>query len=224
MPRMPRTRAALIGAAVSYFTDPLEGRQRRAAVAGQFRAAQAKILRFADAAGRDMRNRSIGAVARVRAGVEDFRRRIQDEPVDDTVLAERVREALGRVTARPSRIAVRADRGMVSLEGTIAGADLDRTVQAIGRVRGVTAVHERLHIDDAAPGRPRRARSRWILSRWTPTARVLAGSAGALIAVRGLQRGGTVGTLEELAGAGLVARGVAGEPSSDRNSRTSPRG
>lgn len=207
MLRMPRTRAALIGAVVSYFTDPVEGQRRRAAVAGQLRATQTNILRFAAAAEHDMRNRSIGAVARVRAGVEDLRRRIQDEPVDDTVLAERVREALGRVTARPSQITVEASRGIVSLEGTIASSDLDRTVRAIRRVRGVTAVHERLHLDDAAPGVSKPPRRR-MHPHWSPTTRVLAGTAGALLTMRGLRRGGTVGKLEELAGVGLVARGV----------------
>jgi BON domain-containing protein len=67
-----------------------------------------------------------------------------DEPVDDAVLVERVRMALGRTIANPNAIDVKAFEGRVVLKGPVTPEELAEIVACTGRVRGVREVDNRL--------------------------------------------------------------------------------
>src|SRR5690242_13160931 len=100
-----------LGAALMYFLDPDAGRRRRTLVreksaryARETRERQAALARHA-------RNRIHGAVATVRNRLH------HDDLVEDSVLLERVRAALGHVVGDPQAVDVRVRCGTVILKG-----------------------------------------------------------------------------------------------------------
>ena len=69
---------------------------------------------------------------------------------DDTLLAERVRAALGRVVEDPDAIDVRVRDGCVILKGPVTAAEIGEIVACAGRVRGVQSVENRLSISSGS--------------------------------------------------------------------------
>jgi len=69
---------------------------------------------------------------------------IGDDSVDDAMLVERVRMALGRTIANPNAIDVRAHEGRVVLKGPVTPEELAEIVACTERVRGVREVDNRL--------------------------------------------------------------------------------
>jgi hypothetical protein len=67
-----------------------------------------------------------------------------DDAVDDAVLVERVRMALGRTIADPNAIDVKAFEGRVVLKGPVTPEELAEIVACTERVRGVREVDNRL--------------------------------------------------------------------------------
>lgn len=167
---------------------------------------------FGDGAGttwRDLRNRARGLVAEMRSIADD-------KPVPDAVLVERVRAALGRVVSHPGAIEVQAQNGRVTLSGPVFADEADELVSCVSKVRGVTAVEDRLqrHKEaDGVPGlqggrRPIEPRFEYMQRNWSPSARLIAGTAGAGLFAYGIRRRGPLGWLAALFGGGLAARSV----------------
>jgi BON domain len=129
--------AATLGAALMYFLDPDLGRARRAWAQQKGQ----RLLRVSrekqDALARDTLNHVRGALSSIRGTMED-------EPVDDVVLVERVRTALGRTIANPHGIEVKAFDGRVVLKGPVTPEELAEIVACTQRVRGVREVDNRL--------------------------------------------------------------------------------
>jgi osmotically-inducible protein OsmY len=75
---------------------------------------------------------------------------VREEPVDDTVLAERVRAAMGRVISDPHAIEVRVNEGCVTLKGPALQDEIGELVACTERVRGVRQVDNRLSVSSAA--------------------------------------------------------------------------
>jgi hypothetical protein len=133
-----------IGAGLEYAFDPERGRRRRA-IARDKLAHVARVAKdgFIIAA-RDGVNRSIGALAELRA-------RVADPQPEDDVLVERVRAALGRACRHPHAIHVTASEGVVSLEGRVAPDELARILRRVESVRGVGKVNSHLLATAADP-------------------------------------------------------------------------
>ena len=93
---------AALGAAVMYFCDPHRGKARRAEL--QQRAASAARHGGHEVAKRaeDLLNRAKGAVAKADAVFEG------EEPVEDAILAERVRSHMGHITEHAGGIETEA--------------------------------------------------------------------------------------------------------------------
>jgi uncharacterized membrane protein len=139
------------------------------------------------------------------------------EPVDDDTLEQRVRAALGRVTAHASAIEVTARDGTVRLDGPVLQREWARVIRGVGRVRGVGSVEDRLMAHREAgrvPGlQGDRAPPASVWRRqWAPAPRFLAGTAGAALAAAGLSRRGPVRGALVAAGLGLVARSAINRP------------
>ncbi len=195
---MTPARSSLLGAGIGvasgvasmFFLDPARGARRRRLVKDKVVRASRKTADVAEATWRDVGNRVGGLRSRTRAL---FKR----EAVDDVKLTERIRAALGRVTAHQRAISVSAHNGCVTLSGDALASEVSSIVSTVGRVPGVFGVETdlRTHFStDRIPtlqggGRRLGQWSSQLRSSWSPTALVAAGAAivvaGAALARKG---------------------------------------
>lgn len=202
--------AAGLGAGAMFLLDPDRGRRRRALARDKLVHATRKTRDAAGAVSRDVTHRTSGVVARVRS-------RYAEHPVDDRVIAERVRSALGRCVSHPGSIEVTVNDGQVVLQGPVLTAEVDRLVQQLGCIRGVRGVDNRLELHDEpgdVPGLQGRGavvgrRRAFMQDVWSPTTRVAAGTAGIGLIASGLRRPSLLRASSLVAGAGLLARSAA---------------
>jgi hypothetical protein len=126
------------GAVLFYLLDPAQGHRRRVLARDKaFKAARAgrrDIRRL----GRNLSNRAHGLVARFRAD-------LSPETPDDEIIGERVRSAIGRACSHASAVEVAVREGTVELSGPVPGDEHGRLLRAVGAVRGVRSVENRLH-------------------------------------------------------------------------------
>jgi hypothetical protein len=199
-----------VGSALMYWFDPRIGRRRRAVTRDWLRHAARKTYDAAEITWHDLSHRTEGLLAETsHVGLDD---------VSDEVLVQRVRAALGRAVRHPSAIEVTAERGRVTLRGPILTEEVERLFRRVTRVRGVRAIDNQLEPHDTAEGVPalqgagrRRGDEGLIQTHWSPTARLLAGLAGAWLAAYPGRRG-VLGLLRTAAGAALLARAVTNQP------------
>ena len=192
------------GAATAYLFDPISGNRRRRRLADAIVHYTNETGDAAATVGRDLRNRTRGVVA-------ELQRTIRSTPVDDRVLQERVRAAMGRVISHPHAVAVKARGGHVTLSGPVKGAEEHRllsTVMAIDGVKNVDTRFERRQRSFLPSLRAGSWRRSWPAEldvrkrNWAPATRTIAGSAGTALVAAGLARRGK-------SGAGLAAAGAA---------------
>ncbi len=195
-----------LGAGLMYLLDPDAGRRRRALTRDRLVRATHVAGHAAGAAGRDLAHRASGAAARIRG-------RVKHEPVDDTVLVERVRARLGHLVSHPGALEVHASEGIVTITGPVLRDEVSRLLRGIGQVNGVQDVVDRLDVHEEPGNVPalqggRASRERTRLSPSSPAMRAIAGTAGAAAAAYGAAHGRTSGFLAAAAGLGLIARAV----------------
>jgi hypothetical protein len=140
--------AAAGGAAAAWLLSPQEGARRRALVRDSVRSRAHRARLLGGRLGRDLRNRALGAGARLRGALA------ADEAVPDAKLVQRVRSRLGRETTHPHALAVEASGGNVVLRGPILSNEADRVLRAARSVRGVAQVEDRLERHCAADSVP----------------------------------------------------------------------
>jgi len=201
-----------VGAGLMYLLDPDRGARRRGLVRDRAAHARHKLGDGLDATARDLGNRARGTVAEVRS-------RFRKEVVDDAVLSERVRSAIGRVVSHPSAINVTVSEGRVTLQGPVLEHELDDVLRAVGRVRGVSEVVNELEahrewadVPSLQGGRPREARAELAQESWAPGIRVLTGALGGILAYEGLRARGPAGVAMVLGGAGVLVRALTNVP------------
>jgi CBS domain-containing protein len=110
------------------------------------------------------------------------------------------------------------DNGRVVLSGPVLEDEVDYLIAMVSRVGGVKHVENRLEIHEDAnnipelqgsPDRPPRGeRFEFMQVNWSPTARLLAGTAGGALALYGLRRSQTVGIGMATVGVALLARSL----------------
>ena len=135
------------GFAAIYLLDPRQGAVRRALV-------RDKVSRFANrgadnlaSVGRDLRHRAQGSLASVR-------RQLGWEAVPNDVVIERVRSEVGRLVSHPHALAVRSDRGVVTVRGPILASERDQFLAAVRRVPGVRRVINEMGVYQSANNVP----------------------------------------------------------------------
>lgn len=198
-----------LGAGLMYLLDPERGARRRSLARDKVVSALAKTEDAVETTARDLGNRTRGMVAVMRS-------RARNEPIPDAVLEERVREKIGRLVSHPSSIEVMADRGVVTLSGPILAREVGRLLETVSSMREVTGLENRLEVHETPgdvpglQGAPRRREPRFELMQqnWSPTARLLVGTAGGALAYFGMQRRDLPGVALSALGLGLLARGV----------------
>ncbi len=198
-----------LGTGLMYLLDPDRGRRRRALLRDKSVWALRKTGDCLEVTARDFRNRTEGIVA-------DLQSRFSSEPVDDAVLAERVRSKLGRIVSHPSAIQVTAQNGNVTLAGPVLAAEVPELLACVNRVHGVNEVANNLEIHEQAGNHPALHGGRerlgnrfeFFQENWSPAARVVAGAAGASLAAYGGVRRDALGAGLGAAGLLLMTRGI----------------
>jgi uncharacterized membrane protein len=199
--------AAATGALATHFLDPQQGRRRRAVLRDKVMSRVGKLDEAGRVVAQDLRNRTQGTIV-------DLWHRVGSEEVSDEVLVERVRAKLGRVVSHPGAIEVAARQGVVSLRGPVLQREVNRLMQAVWAVPGVHGVEHQFEVHKqpgAVPGlqgvsERREQRLDLMQEHWAPATRILAGGAGAALAVRGLARRSPFALIFGAAGAALAVR------------------
>jgi osmotically-inducible protein OsmY len=134
------TLGLVLGAGATYLFDPERGSRRRALLRDQAIHAGHELDDAARAGVRHVRNRAVGLAHEAKAG-------LTEGSVDDTVLVERVRSALGRKVSNATAVEVSAADGRVTLSGTVHPREVQELVRTVRSVRGVDHVESRLHVE-----------------------------------------------------------------------------
>ena len=139
--------ALLIGAGIGFLLDPDRGARRRALARDKATSAGRKLKEGIGGTARDLRNRAAGTAAELRS-------RLRQEQVDDEVLHDRVRAAIGRAVSQPGAIEVSVADGCVTLSGPVAPEDVGELVATAEGVRGVREVINQLDARRGPEGEP----------------------------------------------------------------------
>jgi uncharacterized membrane protein len=208
---LERTRAIVsglaAGAGLMYMLDPDRGRRRRAHVRDKAAHLRRQTDRAVGVTSRDIKHRAEGFMAGTRS-------RLRSGSAPDDVLEARVRTELGRLVSHPGSIEVEVADGNVMLEGPVLSREMHRLVSGVKSVRGVKTVDNRLEVfehEGDIPGlqggvRREGHRPELLQTNWAPAPRLLAGSAGAVLFLRGLGRRGLTGFATAGAGLALLLR------------------
>ena len=131
-----------VGAALMYFLDPDSGRRRRAQARDQLVHGQRVLQDATQAMVHNAANHTRGTIRKLQQRIA------ADEIVDDGVLLERVRAAMGHVIGDPQAIELRVHEGCVTLKGPARAEEIEELVACAGRVRGVREVDNRLSVSN----------------------------------------------------------------------------
>ena len=191
-----------VGAALTYFFDPTHGPRRRALLREEIQRARNVFQTATGKGATDVESPGHGRKAQAQSD------RMQ-EPVDDTVLEERVRSAMGGVVSHPNTVKVGVAEGRVILSGPVLADDVPLLIDRVLGVRGVRDVISQLQVhkqpgdvpelQGAAPQRPR-------AGEWSPRARLAAGVTGAAVGAIGFGGRGLISKAIGLAGLALLGR------------------
>ena len=180
------------GAAMMFLLDPARGSRRRALVKDKMALATRKTRDAAGATARDVGNRWRGASSFLESR---FGRGGAGE-IDDRVVSERIRAALGRTSSHPRAIDVSVADGCAMLTGDVLASELPAILRRVRGIRGVARIENLMVPHQSAAGIPAlqgvSARpGRWstrLRSSWPPTAILAAGAATAAIAATAISR------------------------------------
>ncbi len=202
--------SAGLGAGLMYLLDPDRGRRRRSVLRDRSLHAARRTGAAIDLTRRDLVNRSRGLGA-------DLRRRLREDHADERVLTERVRAGLGRLVSHPHSIRVHSEQGTIVLGGPVIAGEVGPLLRGVRAIRGVREVRDELEVHDSpahVPGlqgaltRAGRGRFELMQANWSPTARLLVGTAGAAAALYGTSRRSPAAATAGLAGALALLRAV----------------
>ena len=126
---------AVVGAVTMYILDPQQGHRRRVIAREKGGAFQRDTVRYLDKRRRDLQNRATG----FRTKLEKLRRR--EEAIDDDILAERVRAAIGRKLRHPGSVdVIPRGKGEVILAGPCLSDEVQDVIRCAEKVDGVKRV------------------------------------------------------------------------------------
>ena len=154
-----------LGALAMYVADPSQGRRRRALLQDKFGNVTHKSSHAMSQKLSDTRNR----LSDLKAEATQLFTRRDAKPIDDHVLAARVRSRLGRSVPDLHQIDVTAQAGCVTLTGAIDAQEMARLVDLVKAIPGVESVEQRLQEQRAGKSLRRSAgllqgRSLWWLA------------------------------------------------------------
>ncbi len=198
-----------LGAGLMYFLDPDRGRRRRALVRDQVDHLLHEVDHAIEVTTHDLSNRSRGLMA-------EAEHMFTPDNASDRVIVERVRSAMGRVVSHPRAISVTSIQGHVTLRGPILAVEVEPLFHKVQSVRGVQGVNNLLEIYEnpgdvpALQGGHIRTgeRSEFLQENWSPTAKLLAGTACGALLFSAAGRGSIARLGVGAIGIGLAARAL----------------
>jgi hypothetical protein len=198
-----------IGTGLMYFLDPDRGKRRRALLGDKLLRLQRKTGDCIEVTARDLKNRASGIAASIQS-------RFNSENVNDDVLVERVRAKLGRIVSHPGAIEVTGQSGNITLSGPILEHEVSDLLSCVKSIPGVKELNNNLEVHEEGSNHPalqgeRRRQGHqfeFLQENWSPSARLVAGLAGASLAVYGGARRGALGAGLGTAGLLLLTRGI----------------
>lgn len=128
-----------LGAGITYLLDPDRGTRRRALVRDRLVHAGHELEDAVRSNARHARNRARGLAHEAKAA-------LTEREVEDRVLEERVRSELGRDLSNATELSVAADRGRITLSGTVRVDEVQEVVRSAKSVRGVEQVDNQLEV------------------------------------------------------------------------------
>ena len=193
---------AVFGAGFMYIADPILGKRRRA-IARDAAIHSAKVVgRAFDIGSRDMAHRLNGIL-------EETKSFLKHGSVDDEILADRVRTAVGRVSSHPN-VEVLAENGRVTLLGPVVDREERRILKLAKSVKGVRGVVNRMKphkpLAFAATQQSRESQLDIMQRHWAPATRIIVGAMGITAAGSGTKIGVIPAALTRIAGLALLAR------------------
>jgi uncharacterized membrane protein len=190
--------AGIAGAIGMYLLDPIFGRRRRSLLMD-------KAIHFSKLASRGFNVIARDTSHRIHGAVAASSRTFSTDHVDDDILIERVRSAMGRAVLHAHSIEVHAKDGWVTLSGPVPVNLHKRLLDHVQKVRGVQFVEDQLQTGQEAGGV---RRDQLMQTNWPPAARAFATMAGIAALLFGARKRNVMGTLIAGAGATLVTRGI----------------
>lgn len=142
------TAGLVAGAGLMYYLDPARGRRRRALLRDRLSHLRHRSRRRAAHALRDLANHARGVWAEART---DLVAGVLGERVDDGILVDRVRAALGHAVQHAHAVEVSARDARVILRGRVPADQVARLVQRAELVSGVAGVENRLLAWEESP-------------------------------------------------------------------------
>lgn len=203
---------AALGALAMFLMDPDRGNQRRALATDKMRSIGTRANDALDVASRDLGNRAQGLRARANRML-----RRNEKDTDDRVLAERVRQKLGRAVSHPRAIDVTTYQGRIVLSGHVLAHEKQALLDTVRGVQGVSEVNDQLQEHEHAEnisslqgsGKSGTSMEREI---WSPALRAVATIGGSVLGAYGLTRRTPASTMMAIGGILLAVRGMSGMP------------
>jgi hypothetical protein len=157
-----------VGAGLMFFLDPDRGARRRALVKDKLVRSVNLSSDALEAATRDLSHRTTGVIAHLRKTAPPV-------PVEDAVLADRVRGELDRLVSHPRAVEVQVVDQRVTLSGPVIQSELRQLLRGVRRIdlqpNDVPALQGGSTLRALRPDTSYR--------RWTPATRVFVGTAAA---------------------------------------------
>src|SRR5688572_14297010 len=120
-------------AALMYLMDPEKGNERRATLRDRFTKFMGQATTKTEALIEQISDRAQGMAA-------ETKRKLSTEEVSDEVMVARVRSAMGHVLTNAHEVEVMANQGLITLTGSVPGAETETLISTIKALPGVHGV------------------------------------------------------------------------------------
>lgn len=130
---------AALGAAATYFFDPVRGHRRRIVLHDKFFSKMNNFKHDSKIFLKNLKSKIFGSVAQVQS-------KIHPKEQNDATLNQRVRSAFGRQVHHAKAIQTSVTYGVVTLSGPILADEVDKLIKCVKAIPGVQNVVNHLDI------------------------------------------------------------------------------
>ena len=134
-------------AALMYLMDPDKGNERRATLRDQFTKFMNQATTRTESLIEQISDRAQGVAA-------ETKRKLSTEEISDEVMVARVRSAMGHVLTNAHEVEVMANQGLITLTGSVPGAETETLISTIKALPGVHGVENRLEAYEGTTDMP----------------------------------------------------------------------